>query len=78
MQTAYNELRDSEQQLAHANRLATMGQLTASIGLEVKQPIAAMVINAEAAVRFLDLQPPDREAVRQALMSIAQEGHRAA
>ena len=76
LQTAYNELRDSEQQLAHANRVATMGQLTASIGHEVKQPIAAMVANAQAALRFLDLKPPDREEVRQALMSIVQEGHR--
>jgi len=51
-------------------------QLTASIGHEVKQPIAAMVANAQAALRFLDLEPPDREEVRQALMSIVQEGHR--
>ena len=76
LQTASNELRDSEQQLAHANRVATMGQLTASIGHEVKQPIAAMVANAQAALRFLDVEPPDREEVRQALMSIVQEGHR--
>ena len=76
LQIAYNELRDNEQQLAHTNRVATMGQLTASIGHEVKQPIAAMVANAQAALRFLDLDPPDREEVRQALMSIVQEGHR--
>ena len=56
--------------------MATKGQLTASIGHEVKQPIAAMVANAQAALRFLDLDPPDREEVRQALMSIVQEGHR--
>ena len=54
LQTAHNELRDSEQQLAHANRVATMEQSTASIGHEVKQPIAAMVANAQAALRFLD------------------------
>jgi signal transduction histidine kinase len=76
LQTAYSELRDNEQQLAHANRVATMGQLTASIGHEVKQPIAAMVANAQAALRFLNLEPPDREEVRRALMSIVQEGHR--
>ena len=35
-----------------------------------------MVANAQAALRFLDLDPPDREEVRQALMSIVQEGHR--
>jgi C4-dicarboxylate-specific signal transduction histidine kinase len=38
-------------ELAHANRVTTMGQLTASIAHEINQPIAAAVINAEAALR---------------------------
>ena len=40
-------------ELAHANRVATVGQLTASIAHEVIQPIAATVTNAETALRFL-------------------------
>src|SRR5258705_3639359 len=63
--------------LAHANRVATVGQLTASIVHEVKQPIAATATNAEAALRWLDRQPPNLEEARQALADIVKESHRA-
>ncbi len=69
--------REMETELAHANRVATMGQLTASIAHEVKQPIAAAVSNAQAALLWLDRQPPDLEEVRQALASIVKDGMRA-
>src|SRR5208282_3995108 len=46
-------LREMQTELAHANRVATMGQLTASIAHEVNQPIAAAVTNAHAALRWL-------------------------
>ncbi len=45
--------RETQTQLAHANRVATMGQLTASIAHEVNQPIAATITNAQAALRWL-------------------------
>ena len=64
-------------QLAHANRVATMGQLTASIAHEVNQPIAATVANAQAALRWLGAQPPDLDEVRQALGRIVRDGNRA-
>jgi PAS domain S-box-containing protein len=66
-----------QRELAHANRVATMGHLSASIAHEVKQPIAATVSNAQAALRWVDRQPPDLAEVRQALACIVQEGHRA-
>jgi PAS domain S-box-containing protein len=69
--------REMEIELAHANRVATMGQLT-SIAHEVNQPIAAAVINAQAALRWLDWRPPDLEEVRQALGRIVEHGNRAA
>ena len=47
--------------LAHANRVTTMGQLTASIAHEVNQPLAAVVANAEACLRWLDRGTPDLE-----------------
>ena len=50
-------------QLAHANRVATMGQLTASIAHEVNQPIAATVTNAQAALRWLSAEPPNLDEV---------------
>src|SRR3981081_3437345 len=53
--------------LAHANRVATMGHLAASIAHEVTQPIAAVVTTADAALRWLGAQPPDLGEVRQAL-----------
>jgi signal transduction histidine kinase len=64
-------------QLARANRLATMGQLTASIAHEVKNPIAAAVTNAQAALRWLAAQPPDLDEVRDALGGIANAGRSA-
>jgi C4-dicarboxylate-specific signal transduction histidine kinase len=77
LQTAHDELREGEQQLAHANRLATMGQLTASIANEVNQPVAAIVVSADAALLWLRGQQPDLEKVRQALERISKDGHRA-
>jgi signal transduction histidine kinase len=68
---------EERQALAHANRITTMGQLTASIAHEVNQPIAAVVTNAQAALRWLDMQPPDPQEVRQALGRIIKDGGRA-
>ncbi len=69
--------REVQTELAHANRVATMGQLTASIAHEVNQPIAAMVTNAQAAELWLDRQPPHLEEVQQALARIVRNGIRA-
>jgi PAS domain S-box-containing protein len=69
--------RETLMELAHANRVTTMGQLTASIAHEVNQPITAAVINAEAALRWLGAQPPDLEEVREALGLIVEDGTRA-
>jgi PAS domain S-box-containing protein len=63
--------------LAHANRLATMGQLSASIAHEIKQPIAAAVTNAQAALRWLGAQPPQIEEVRRAISRVVKNGNRA-
>src|ERR1700686_3160594 len=68
---------EGRQGLPHANRIMTMGQLTASIAHEVNQPIAAVVTNAQAALRWLNMQPSDPEEVRQALDRIVRNGRRA-
>jgi PAS domain S-box-containing protein len=68
---------EERQALAHANRITTMGQLTASIAHEVNQPIAAVVTNAQAALRWLNMQPPNPKEVRQALDRIVKAGRRA-
>jgi PAS domain S-box-containing protein len=69
--------REVEMELAHANRVATMGQLSASIAHEVNQHIAAAVTNAYAALRWLDARPPDLGEVRQAIGRILKNGNRA-
>jgi PAS domain S-box-containing protein len=69
--------RDIEVELAHANRVTTMGQLTASIGHEVNQPITAARNNAAAALRFLSVNPPDLEEVQEALRCIVRSTDRA-
>ena len=78
------EARDSERRyrevqadLAHANRVATMGQLSASIAHEVKQPITAAVTYALAARRWLGAEPPNVHEVDDALSHVVKEGKRA-
>jgi signal transduction histidine kinase len=61
------QLRELQMHLAHANRVLTMGQLSASITHEVRQPIGAARNNVIAARRFLDRDPPDLQEVREAL-----------
>ncbi|NKQ75579.1 sensor histidine kinase, partial [Rhizobium ruizarguesonis] len=70
-------LREALVQLAHANRVATMGQLTASIAHEVNQPLAASLTNAQAALRWLGTHPPNLEEVTQALGRIVDNANRA-
>jgi PAS domain S-box-containing protein len=81
---ADEKLRASEQRLveaqmalAHANRVTTMGQLTASIAHEVKQPIGATVTNAQAALRFLGAEVVDTNELREILRDIVKDGNRA-
>jgi PAS domain S-box-containing protein len=69
--------RKAQLELAHANRVATMGQLTASITHEVNQPITAAVTYALAARRFLSAAPPNFHEVDDALSRIVKEGNRA-
>jgi C4-dicarboxylate-specific signal transduction histidine kinase len=65
----------AQTELASANRLEIQEQLSASIG-EINQPISAVVMNAEAALRLLLAQPTDTEAVRRLLACIVKDGMR--
>jgi C4-dicarboxylate-specific signal transduction histidine kinase len=76
--TGITTLRHSlERELVHANRITTMGHLTASITHEVNQPIAAARNNVRAALNFLDRNPPDLQEIREALASAANDTDRA-
>jgi C4-dicarboxylate-specific signal transduction histidine kinase len=74
---ASEALREAQAELAHVNRVTTMGQLAASISHEVMQPITAAITSSHAALRWLDAQPPDLEEVRQSLGRVVKEGNRA-
>jgi C4-dicarboxylate-specific signal transduction histidine kinase len=67
------QYREMQGELAHANRVATMGQLTTSIVHEIRQPITAARTYAAAALRFLDANPPDVAEARIALTCIVNE-----
>ena len=67
--------RNTMSELTHVNRMATVGQLSASIAHEVRQPLAAILANAQAALRWLE--KANVEEVREGLKGIVSEGHRA-
>jgi C4-dicarboxylate-specific signal transduction histidine kinase len=69
-------LRKSQAKLAHTARLTTVGELTASIAHEVNQPLAAVVTNANACLRWLDHEPPNVDEVRDAVRRIVRDGNR--
>jgi PAS domain S-box-containing protein len=73
----HERLRQLEAELAHMNRLTTMGELTASIAHEINQPLAAIVTQSEAALEFLDRDDPDLDEARDSLLSITEDGMRA-
>jgi C4-dicarboxylate-specific signal transduction histidine kinase len=64
-------------EMAHANRVATMGQLSASIAHEINQPIAGVITNANAGLRWLGARRPNLEEVRQSFSRIVRDGNRA-
>jgi signal transduction histidine kinase len=71
------ELQQARTALAREQRVSMLGELTASIAHEVKQPIAAAVTSAQTAVRWLEAQPPELGEVREALSRIVRAGKRA-
>lgn len=75
---AEDALREAQAELAHFNRVTTMGELTASLAHEMNQPICAAVANANACVRWLAGDRPNIEEAREAAMSIVEDATRAA
>src|SRR5713226_8695501 len=71
-------LRQAQEDLAHVNRVITMGELTASLAHEVNQPIAAAVTNASTCMHWLAGDTPNLEEARAAMSRIVKDGMRAA
>ena len=74
---AEEALRQAQADLAHVNRVTTMGELTASLAHEVNQPIAAAVTDANTCLRWLTRDQPDLEEARQAASRIVKDATRA-
>jgi PAS domain S-box-containing protein len=75
---AEQALREVQAELAHVTRLTTLGELTASIAHEVNQPLAAIVANGDACLRWLNRDVPELDEVRGALEGMINDGNRAA
>jgi PAS domain S-box-containing protein len=74
---AEEALRQAQTDLAHASRLTTMGEFTASLAHEVKQPIAAAVTDANTCVRWITRDEPDLKEAREAAWRIVKDAKRA-
>jgi C4-dicarboxylate-specific signal transduction histidine kinase len=74
---AEEELQNAQAELAHVTRVTTLGELTASIAHEVNQPLAAVIANADACLRWLDRETPDLAAARRSVEWVISDGNRA-
>src|SRR5260221_634515 len=74
---AEQALRKAQAELAHVTRVTTLGELTASIAHEVNQPLAAVIANAEACLRWLDRETPNLDGARRSVEWIIDDGNRA-
>jgi PAS domain S-box-containing protein len=70
--------REIQLELAHANRIATLGQLSASIAHELNQPLTGIITNCATCSRMLTTDPPDLDGAREAVRRTMRDGKRAA
>jgi C4-dicarboxylate-specific signal transduction histidine kinase len=71
------QVRELQTELAHANRIATIGHISSSIAHEINQPIAAVVTGSNAALRWLSRATPDLEAARRSIERVGRDADRA-
>lgn len=74
---AESELQHHRSALAHVARVSTLGELSASLAHELNQPLAAILSNAQAGLRFLDQGDADLQEIREILQDIARDDKRA-
>jgi len=72
------KLRQIEGDLAHTNRVSTLGEMAASLAHEIKQPIAAAITSANSCIEWLAHEPPNLDRARAAAARIDKYGNRAA
>src|SRR5882762_5108475 len=76
-QDEHERLRQLETDLAHLNRVSTMGELAASLSHEILHPIATARNNARAGMRFLEKKPPNLDEAMEALACVVRDADRA-
>jgi len=74
---AEQALHEAQVELAHVGRVMSLGELTTSIAHEINQPLAGVVTNAQASLRWLNYEPPRLDEVRSAVERIVRDGNRA-
>ena len=77
LRRSQSRLAEMQAELAHVTRVTALGELTASIAHEINQPLAAVVTNANASLRWLSGDSPDLTEAREAISRIARDGKRA-
>jgi PAS domain S-box-containing protein len=70
-------IRDAQLELARVTRVTTLGELVASIAHEINQPLAAIMMNTSAALRFMSRTPPAMDEANAALHRLLEDGQRA-
>src|SRR6266481_2737095 len=76
-QDEHERLRQLETDLAHLNRVSTMGELAASLSHEILHPIAAARNDARSGMHFLEMNPPNLDEAREALACVVRDADRA-
>src|SRR6202042_2940029 len=76
LRASEQRLLDAQMELARGTRVTTLGELTASIAHEVNQPLAGIMANAAACLRWLDRGTPDLNAARRSVEWVIDNGHR--
>ena len=74
---AEEALRIAQVELTHVTRVTTLGEMTASIAHEIKQPLAAVVTNGSACLRWLAGESPNLDEAREAAQRVIRDGNRA-
>src|SRR5262249_3560188 len=77
LKDAESKLRDAQQELTQVARRSTLAAMSGAIAHEIRQPLGAIVTNANAGLRWLDRPTPELNEVREALQHIGADGHRA-
>lgn len=76
-ETTERRLQDLQSELVHVSRLTAMGEMASALAHELNQPLSAIANYMKGSERLLDVEPPDRDKIKGALASAAEQALRA-